>query len=79
MSTLPSFLQKAMSLVSASVGVKERSFVPQPVKEAIASETPLRRVGKPEEVAGAVLFFCVDWSRFVTGTYLPVCGGSQMI
>jgi uncharacterized protein (DUF2141 family) len=29
--------------------------------------------------AGAVLFFCVDWSRFVTGTYLPACGGTQMI
>ena len=27
---------------------------------------------------GFVLFFCTDWSRFVTGTYLPVCGGTQM-
>ena len=26
----------------------------------------------------AVLFFCSDGARHVTGTYLPVCGGSQM-
>ena len=38
----------------------------------------LRRLGEPEDIAGAVLFYCVDWSRFVTGTYLPACGGAHM-
>lgn len=54
------------------------AFMPEATKEAIAHHTPLRRLGQPEDVAGAVLFFCADWSRFVTGTYLPVSGGSQM-
>ncbi|MGD8822764.1 MAG: SDR family oxidoreductase [Anaerolineales bacterium] len=46
--------------------------------EAVARRTPLMRVGQPEDIAGAVLFYCADWSRFVTGTYLPVSGGMQM-
>jgi 3-oxoacyl-[acyl-carrier protein] reductase len=48
------------------------------MRERVAAHTPLRRFGQAEDVAGAVLFYCADWSRFITGTYLPVCGGSQM-
>jgi 3-oxoacyl-[acyl-carrier protein] reductase len=51
---------------------------PREMHEAIAARTPLRRIATPEDVAGAVLFYCTDWSRFVTGTYLPVSGGSHM-
>lgn len=51
---------------------------PKEMQEAIANRTPLRRLGQPDDIAGAVLFYCVDWSRFVTGTYLPVSGGMQM-
>lgn len=54
------------------------AFMPKEMRERITAHTPLRRFGQPEDVAGAVLFFCADWSRFVTGTYLPVCGGNQM-
>jgi 3-oxoacyl-[acyl-carrier protein] reductase len=49
------------------------------VKDEIAQHTPLRRVARPEDVAGAVLFLCADWSRFVTGAYLPVSGGTLTI
>jgi 3-oxoacyl-[acyl-carrier protein] reductase len=48
------------------------------MKDAIAAATPLRRLAQPDDVAAAALFFCSDASRHVTGTYLPVCGGSQM-
>jgi 3-oxoacyl-[acyl-carrier protein] reductase len=51
---------------------------PQEMQIAIAGLTPLRRLAQPEDVAGAVLFFCVDWARFITGAYLPVSGGVQM-
>jgi 3-oxoacyl-[acyl-carrier protein] reductase len=54
------------------------NFMPQEARDKLAERTPLRRFGQPEDVAGAVLFFCADWSRFVTGTYLPVSGGVQM-
>lgn len=51
---------------------------PKAMHDAIAAHTPLRRLAEPDDVAGAVLFFCIDESRHVTGAYLPVCGGSQM-
>lgn len=54
------------------------SHQPKEMHDAIAARTPLRRLAQPEDIAGAVLFYCVDWSRFITGTYLPVSGGTQM-
>ena len=51
---------------------------PEAMKNAIANMTPLKRLALPGDIAGAVLFYCTDWSGFVTGTYLPVCGGTQM-
>jgi len=52
---------------------------PKEMHEAVAQRTPMRRIGLPEDIAGAVLYFCTEWSGFVTGTYMPVSGGSQMI
>jgi NAD(P)-dependent dehydrogenase (short-subunit alcohol dehydrogenase family) len=37
--------------------------------------TPKRQVGKPEEIASAVLWLCSDASAFITGVALPVDGG----
>ena len=51
---------------------------PQQAHEAARARTPLRRLGEPDDIAGAVLFCCSDQASFVTGVYLPVCGGSQM-
>ena len=51
---------------------------PKEMHEAIAAHTPLRRLAKPEDIAGAILFYCSDESRSETGTYLPVCGSTQM-
>lgn len=51
---------------------------PRQMHEAIAAHTPLRRLGEPEDIAGAVLFLCTDEARFVTGQYISVCGGAQM-
>lgn len=51
---------------------------PRQMHEAIAAHTPLRRIAEAGDIAGAVLFLASDHARFVTGTYLPVCGGSLM-
>ena len=53
--------------------------MPKEMHEAIRQQTPLQRLGEPEDIAAAVLFFCMDSARFITGTYLPVSGGIQMI
>ncbi len=42
---------------------------------ALAEETPLGRIGTPEDVAKAVLFLCSDSAAFITGQTLGVDGG----
>lgn len=42
---------------------------------ALAEETPLGRIGRPEEVAAAVGFLCSEDAAFITGADLPVNGG----
>ena len=44
-------------------------------KRAVLQGTALRRLGVPDDVAGAVLFFASDLSAFVTGQWLQVNGG----
>ncbi|MEM5310449.1 SDR family NAD(P)-dependent oxidoreductase [Paraburkholderia sp. JHI869] len=39
------------------------------------SRVPMKRVGKPEELVGAVLFLASPMSTYVTGVTLPVDGG----
>ncbi len=45
---------------------------------ALAAAIPMRRLGRPEDVANAVLFFSSYESSFVTGQVLYVCGGSSV-
>lgn len=44
-------------------------------KQQMSSSNPMKRFGRPEEVAGAVLFFASDHSSYVTGTELAIDGG----
>jgi len=40
-----------------------------------ARQIPVGRVGRPEEVAHAVLFFACEESSYITGQTLPITGG----
>jgi NAD(P)-dependent dehydrogenase (short-subunit alcohol dehydrogenase family) len=51
----------------------------QTLLDGEASKVPMGRVGRPEEVAAAVLFLASDQSSFVTGTELFVDGGAEQI
>jgi len=44
-------------------------------EEQIFAAEPMHRMGKPEEIAEAVLWLCSDASSFVTGLPMPVDGG----
>ncbi|OIZ97962.1 bacilysin biosynthesis protein BacC [Rickettsiella grylli] len=47
----------------------------QVLKERIAEKLPLKRVGKPEEVAQLVGFLCSDSASFMTGALVTIDGG----
>jgi len=43
--------------------------------EPIINRTPMARWGRPEDIAGPVVFLCSEAAAFVTGIILPVDGG----
>lgn len=47
-------------------------------QEKHEKQIPLRRLGTVEDTANAVLFFASEMGSFITGHYLPVCGGQVM-
>jgi 3-oxoacyl-[acyl-carrier protein] reductase len=44
----------------------------------IFQQIPLGRVGKPEEIAGPVLFLCTPMAAFITGEVFNVNGGAVL-
>lgn len=47
------------------------------IRQTMRDDRPLKREGTAEDVAEAALYFAADRSRYVTGTVLPVDGGSS--
>lgn len=52
--------------------------LPQDVREQWIASIPLRRSGKPEDVADVAVFLASDLSAYVTGQVISVCGGMSM-
>ncbi|MFP6728926.1 MAG: SDR family NAD(P)-dependent oxidoreductase [Alphaproteobacteria bacterium] len=81
---------KAMALDHARDGIRINAVCPGPVDTpllasgredreaaliAIAEETPMGRLGRPEEIAAAILFLASDDASFMTGAAMVVDGG----
>jgi 3-oxoacyl-[acyl-carrier protein] reductase len=52
--------------------------LPEAARAAMLANTPLGRLGDPDDVAGAVRFLCSDAAAFITGEVLLVDGGLGM-
>jgi 3-oxoacyl-[acyl-carrier protein] reductase len=52
--------------------------IPDEMRDVMMQNTPLGRLGDPQDIAGAVRFLCSDEASFITGEVLLVDGGLGM-
>ena len=86
-------MARTWALELAPIGVTVNVVAPGPVEtdnfysviprgspqvERVAQAIPVRRLGQPDDVARAVLFFADRDAGFVTGQVLYVCGGTSV-
>jgi NAD(P)-dependent dehydrogenase (short-subunit alcohol dehydrogenase family) len=62
----PGFVETALT---------ERVLRNPKINQALVDQTPLRRLGTPEDIANAAVFLASDEASFITGTGLTVDGG----
>jgi 3-oxoacyl-[acyl-carrier protein] reductase len=58
-----------------SLGPIQTGWITPELEASIASQTPLRRVGRPDDVAGVIVFLASEQARWITGQVLHVGGG----
>ncbi|MDH4195790.1 MAG: SDR family oxidoreductase [Candidatus Aminicenantes bacterium] len=61
-----------------SPGAVQTGWLPEDEAEALAKRYPLRRIGTPDDIAAAVVFFASRQADWITGQVLYVGGGNRM-
>lgn len=61
-----------------SPGPIQTGWISPDLEAKIAPGIPLRRVGQPEDIADAIVFFASQQARWITGQLLYVGGGNRM-
>jgi 3-oxoacyl-[acyl-carrier protein] reductase len=69
----PGFIETAMTDATA----RRVGFDPEEFRKLAAEQTPLRRVGQPEEVAAVIAFLASDEASYVSGQTLYINGGGR--
>ena len=60
------------------INTRLTDVLPEEARDAMLANTPLGKLGDPEDIAGAVRFLCSDEASFITGEVLLVDGGLGM-
>ncbi len=79
-------LTREMAADFGSLGIRVNSIAPgeidtsilSPGTEKIVEQIPLKRLGRPEEVASAIYFLCSEQSTYVNGAELHINGGQHV-
>lgn len=61
-----------------SPGAVQTGWMTPELEKTLADSYPMRRVGKPEDIAKAVIFFASEQAGWITGQVLHVGGGNRM-
>jgi len=61
-----------------SPGAVQTGWLPEEEAEALAKRYPLRRIGTPDDIAAAVVFFASTQADWITGQVVYVGGGNRM-
>ncbi len=61
-----------------SPGAVQTGWLNQKMEAKIAASYPLRRIGKPEDIANSIIFFASKQADWITGQVLYVGGGNRM-
>lgn len=69
---------RANAVAPGYIQTQLTDVLPEEAQQAILTNTPLARMGTPEDVAAAVRFLCSDEASFITGEVLLVDGGLGM-
>ena len=72
------FGQFGITVNVISPGAIQTGWLTPEMEAGIASSYPMRRVGKPEDIADAVVFFASEQARWITGQRIYVGGGHAM-
>jgi acetoacetyl-CoA reductase len=61
------------------IGTKMVTAIPKEILDSkILPQIPVGRLGKPEEVAGLIIYLCSEEAAFVTGANISINGGQHM-
>src|SRR4029077_17099853 len=86
-------LTKSAALEASGFGVRVNAVAPGPIdtgmltrftgsderKSGLIAGVPLKRVGKPEEIAESIVFLASDQASFITGAMIAVDGGKTAL
>jgi 3-oxoacyl-[acyl-carrier protein] reductase len=67
--------QITVNVISPGVTATDGLVAPQPMIDALVAQTPLGRLGTPDEIASAVLLLCTPQAGWITGQNIQVNGG----